>query len=49
MLTEQLPLASMHVPPGVSVTIPVGVVGVALVSVTVAVQDVAWLTTTVEG
>jgi hypothetical protein len=49
MLTEQLPPASMHVPPGVNVTIPVGVVGDALVSVTVAVHDVAWLTTTVEG
>ena len=32
---------SVHVPPGVNVTTPVGVVGVALVSVTVAVQLVA--------
>ena len=29
---------SVHVPPGVNVTTPVGVVGVALVSVTVAVH-----------
>lgn len=41
--------ASVHVPPGVKVTVPVGVVGVAKVSVTVAVQLVAWLTTTVAG
>ena len=32
---------SVHVPPGANVTAPVGVVGVALVSVTVAVQLVA--------
>ena len=39
----------MQLPPGVNVTIPVGVVGVAKVSVTVAVHDVAWLMTTVLG
>ena len=41
--------ASVHVPPGVKVTVPVGVVGDPLVSVTVAVQLVAWLIATVEG
>src|SRR5438445_376332 len=39
----------MHVPLGVKVTDPVGVVGLVAVSVTVAVQLVAWLTTTVDG
>jgi hypothetical protein len=42
--------ANVHVPPGVKVTVPVGVEAVpAAVSVTVAVQLVAWLITTVEG
>ena len=41
--------ARMHAPSGVKVTVPVGVVGPVAVSVTVAVQLVAWLTTTVEG
>jgi hypothetical protein len=41
--------ASVHVPPGVNVTVPVGVVGVVDVSVTVAVQLVAWLMKTVDG
>src|SRR5438132_1599285 len=41
--------ARMHVPLGVNVTVPVGVVGPVEVSVTVAVQLVAWLTTTVDG
>src|SRR5437879_1443068 len=41
--------ARMHVPLGVKVTVPVGVVGPIEVSVTVAVQLVAWLTTTVDG
>jgi len=54
MLTEQVAdavvPASVHVPPGVKVTVPVGVVApVAEISVTVAVQLVAWLTKTVEG
>ena len=41
---------SVHVAVGVNVTVPVGVVApVVDVSVTVAVQDVAWLTTTVVG
>ena len=53
ILTEQVadaPVpASVHVPPGVKVTVPVGVVGVDETSVTVAVHDVAWLMNTVEG
>ncbi len=54
MLTEQLAelavgLPRVQVPPGVKVTVPVGAVGVAKVSVTVAVHEVAWLTTTVPG
>ena len=54
MLTEHVadaPVpASVHVPPGVKVTVPVGVdVVPAAVSVAVAVHDVAWLTNTVEG
>jgi len=53
-LTEQVanaPVpARVHVPPGVNVTVPVGVLVVPTeVSVTVAVHDVAWLTTTVDG
>jgi hypothetical protein len=53
MLTEHVaeaPVpANVHVPPGVKVTVPVGVVGVVKVSVTVAVHEVAWLTNTVDG
>src|SRR2546428_578315 len=41
--------AKVQVPLGVKVTVPVGVVGPVAVSVTVAVQLVAWLTTTVDG
>jgi len=42
--------ASVQVPPGVKVTVPVGVLVVpAAVSVTVAVHEDAWLTTTVDG
>ena len=42
--------ASVHVPPGVKVTVPVGVIAVpAEVSLTVAVHDVAWLMNTVDG
>jgi len=54
MLTEHVAVApvpaNVHVPPGVKVTVPVGVVApVVEVSVTVAVQLVAWLTNTVDG
>ncbi len=53
MDTEQLadaPVpARVHVPLGVNVTVSVGVVVVAKVSVTVAVHEVAWPTTTVDG
>jgi len=54
MLTEHVaeaPVpANVQVPPGVKVTVPVGVVApVVEVSVTVAVQFVAWLIVTVEG
>src|SRR5207245_9710280 len=54
ILTEQVadaPVpASVQVPPGVKVTVPVGVLVVpAAVSVTVAVHDVAWLMKTVDG
>jgi hypothetical protein len=42
--------ARVQVPPGVNVTVPVGVVAPDVdVSVTVAVQLVAWLTKTVDG
>ena len=42
--------ARVHVPPGVKVTVPVGVLVVpAAVSVTVAVHEVAWLMNTVDG
>jgi len=42
--------ANVQVPPGVNVTVPVGVLVVpAAVSVTVAVQEVTWLMNTVEG
>jgi len=54
MLTEHVaeaPVpANVQVPPGVKVTVPVGVVApVVEVSVTVAVQFVAWLIATEEG
>jgi len=49
IVTLQLPDARVHVPPGVNVTVPVGVVGPVAMSVTVAVQLVAWLTNTVDG
>ena len=55
MLTEQLAelvvgLLKAQLPLGVKVTVPVGAVAPdAAVSVTVALQDVAWLTTTLEG
>jgi len=54
MLTQHVAVApvpaNVHVPPGVKVTVPVGVVApVVEVSVTVAVQLVAWLTNTVDG
>jgi hypothetical protein len=54
ILTEHVPdvpvPARVQVPPGVNVTVPVGVLAVpAAVSVTVAVHDVAWLTKTVDG
>jgi len=41
----------VHVPPGVNVTVPVGVIAVpaAELSATVAVQVVGWLITTVDG
>ena len=42
-------VVSVQSPPGVKVTVPVGVVGVPDVSVTVAVHVVAWLITTVDG
>jgi len=49
-VAEAVVPASVQVPPGVKVTVPVGVVApVADVSVTVAVQLVAWLTNTVDG
>jgi hypothetical protein len=41
-----LPVNAPAGPVSVKVTVPVGVVGLAFVSVTVAVQDEAWLTTT---
>jgi hypothetical protein len=54
VLTEQVADApvpdNVHVPPGVKVTVPVGVMAVpAALSVTVPVQVVAWLTKTVDG
>src|SRR5437867_11762587 len=53
MLTEHvadaLVPARLQASPGVKVTVPVGVVGLVAVSVTIAVQLVAWLTTTVDG
>jgi len=42
--------ANVHVPPGVKVTVPVGVIAVpADVSLTVAVHEVAWPMNTVDG
>jgi hypothetical protein len=53
VLTEHVAVAPVpvrvHVPPGVKVTVPVGVVGVAEVSVTVAVHVVACPMKTVDG
>ena len=54
MLTEHVAdapaPANVQVPPGVKVTVPVGVMAVPVeVSDTVAVHDVAWLITTVLG
>ena len=51
IVTLQLPDARVHVPPGVKVTVPVGVLAVpaAEVSATVAVQVVLWPTTIVDG
>jgi hypothetical protein len=53
MVTEQLddaPVpASVHVPPGVKVTVPTGVVGPVAMSVTVAVHVVACPMKTVDG
>jgi hypothetical protein len=54
MLTEHVAVvpvpANVQVPPGVKVTVPVGVLVVpAAVSVTVAVHDVACATKTVDG
>lgn len=54
MLTEHVAVSPVpdrvHDPLGVKVTVPVGVDPVPTsVSVTVAVHDVAWLTTTVDG
>jgi len=55
MFTEQLAESSdglprVQLPFGVKVTVPVGAVAPRVdVSVTVAVHDVAWLTTTLEG
>jgi len=51
IVTLQLPDTSVHVPPGVNVTVPVGVLGVpaADVSATVAVHVVLWPTTIVDG
>jgi len=50
-VTLQLPDTSVQVPPGVNVTVPVGVLAVpaAEVSATVAVQVVLWPTTIVDG
>ena len=53
VLTEHVAIApvpdSVHVPPGVNVTVPLGVEAVpAAVSVTVAVHVVAWPITTVD-
>jgi len=49
-VAEAVVPARVHVPPGVKVTVPVGVLVVpAAVSVTVAVHEDAWLITTVDG
>ena len=49
-VAEAVVPASVHVPLGVNVTVPVGVVAPDVdVSVTVAVQDVACPTNTVDG
>lgn len=50
MLTEHVPDTRVQVPPCVKVTVPDGVIAVpGEVSVTVAVQLVAWLITRVDG
>ena len=50
MLTEQEPPERVQGPPGVKVTVPIGVTApVPDVSATVAVHDVAWPATTVLG
>ncbi len=43
------PPASVHVPSGANVTVPVGVDGFGLVSVTVAVHVVGWPTVIIVG
>jgi len=49
-LTEQEPLTSVQVPPGVKVTVPAGVVTFpGEMSVTLALHDVDWPTATEEG
>ena len=49
-LTEQEPLTSVQVPPGVKATVPVGVVTFpGEMSVTLALHDVDWPTATEEG
>jgi len=49
-LTEQEPVTSAQVPPGVKVTVPVGVVTFpGEMSVTLALHDVDWPTATEEG
>jgi hypothetical protein len=50
MLTEHEPLTRVHEPPGVKITLPVGVIPPdPEESVTTAVQLVAWFTTTLLG
>jgi len=50
MLTEHDPLTSVHEPPGVKATFPVGVIPPEPEeSTTTAVQLVAWFTTTLLG
>jgi len=49
-VTEQDPACRIQFPPGVMATLPVGVLGVpAEASRTVTVQDVGWLTATLDG
>ncbi len=49
MLTEHAPATSVQLPPGVKVTVPVGVLAGVVVSATVAVHVVAWLIAMVDG